>query len=66
MKNKGFHLQQSWFLGTKNKVFDGFGCSRFGVIKSSPQLMLCLVGFVLVANPKKHLWKVLGLFINSN
>ena len=27
MKNKGFHLQKTWFLGTKNKVFDGFGCS---------------------------------------
>ena len=26
MKNKGFHLQKTWFLATKNKVFDGFGC----------------------------------------
>ena len=22
-----FHLQKTWFLGTKNKVFDGLGCS---------------------------------------
>ena len=25
MKNKGFHLQKNRFLGSKNKVFDGFG-----------------------------------------
>ena len=24
MKNKGFHLQQTWFLGSKHTVFDGF------------------------------------------
>ena len=29
MKNKGFHLQKIWFLGTKNKVFDGCGCPRY-------------------------------------
>ena len=23
MKNKGFHLPKTWFLGTKKKVFDG-------------------------------------------
>ena len=27
MKNKGFHLPKTWFVGTKNKVFDGFRCS---------------------------------------
>ena len=25
MKNKGFHLPKTWVLGTKKKVFDGFG-----------------------------------------
>ena len=25
MKNKGFHFQKTWFLGSKKKVFDGFG-----------------------------------------
>ena len=29
MKNKGFHLQKTWLLGTKNKVFDGFGGSWY-------------------------------------
>ena len=29
MKNKGFHLPKTWFLGTKNKVFDGCGCPRY-------------------------------------
>ena len=29
MKTKGFHLQKTWFLGTQNKVFDGFGCPRY-------------------------------------
>ena len=28
MKNKGFDLPKSWFLGTKTKVFDGLGCPR--------------------------------------
>ena len=26
MKDKGFHLQKTWFLGTQNSVFDGFWC----------------------------------------
>ena len=26
-KNKGFHLPKTWFLGSKNMVFDGFGRS---------------------------------------
>ena len=25
MNNKGFHLQKTWLLGSKNKVFDGLG-----------------------------------------
>ena len=29
MKNKGFHLQKTWFLGSKNIVFDGFGCPKY-------------------------------------
>ena len=35
MKNKGFHLQKTWFLGTKNMVFDGFGCSWY--LKQRPK-----------------------------
>ena len=27
-----FSPPKTWFLGTKNKVFDGFGCSRMVLI----------------------------------
>ena len=37
-KHRGFHLQKTWFLGTKNKVFDGFGCPRNGVFSQAKQL----------------------------
>ena len=36
MKNKGVHLQKTWFLGTENKVFDGFGCPRMIIKASEP------------------------------
>ena len=29
METKGFHLQKTCFLGTKNNVFDGLGCPRY-------------------------------------
>ena len=36
MENKGFHLQKNVFLGTKNKVFDGFRCSWYDLFGIHP------------------------------
>ena len=45
MKNKGFiYPQKNCFLGTKHKVFDGFGCPRLVVFLLS-KLLCVFVGF---------------------
>ena len=44
MKNKGFHLPKTWFLGIKKKVFDGFGalgtCKLLWVLEGWPSSLV--------------------------
>ena len=36
MKNNGFHLQKTWFLDTKKRVFDGFGAPGTTLFRDPP------------------------------
>ena len=63
-KTKVFTSQKTWFLGAKNKVFDGFGCSWYNVyIPASPSTdaFVCGLSTGFQGFQKPFSWGVLVL-----